>query len=391
MRTLLYTLIFTLALVSCKSIETMVEKGEYEKAFSHAVDKLAGEKNKKTKYVKGLEKAYIELNSKDLKKIASLERSTSISKWEEIYDIYGRMISRRDKAAALVPLVSEDGYEANLDVADLSTFRLDARDNALEAYYSKGLDMLNTARNNRDKELARDAKLWLEKTERFTASYKDVSLLKREALELGIMHIAIDIKWDKSSEITKTIYDKVVALRLEKLGNEWERYYLFNKNIEYDRYIVVELGNYDFGAERENVNNYEMVAMVEDGLEYLYDDKGKIVKDSLGNKITIPRKVLTKAWVSEIYREKHSNMEARVLLYDELKSLPVVNTPVNVYHEFKDSAISYTGDKRALNKEVLNRLDSHIANFPTDRDAAEILGNYLASGVENAIRKLNIS
>ncbi|MBK7788931.1 MAG: hypothetical protein IPJ54_10215 [Saprospiraceae bacterium] len=67
------------------------------------------------------------------------------------------------------------------------------------------------------------------KTERFTASYKDVSLLKREALELGIMHIAIDIKWDKTSEITKTIYDKMVALRLEKLGNEWKRYYLFNK------------------------------------------------------------------------------------------------------------------------------------------------------------------
>lgn len=96
MRTLLYTVIFTLTLVSCKSIETMVEKGEYEKAFSHAVDKLAGEKNKKTKYVKGLEKAYNELNSKDLKKIASLERSTAVSKWEEIYDVYGKMISRRD-------------------------------------------------------------------------------------------------------------------------------------------------------------------------------------------------------------------------------------------------------------------------------------------------------
>ncbi|MBK7790373.1 MAG: hypothetical protein IPJ54_17740 [Saprospiraceae bacterium] len=46
MRTLLYTVIFTLTLVSCKSIETMVEKGEYEKAFSHAVDKLAGKKTK---------------------------------------------------------------------------------------------------------------------------------------------------------------------------------------------------------------------------------------------------------------------------------------------------------------------------------------------------------
>ena len=33
-------------MVSCKSIETMVEKGEYEKAFNYAVDKLAGEKQK---------------------------------------------------------------------------------------------------------------------------------------------------------------------------------------------------------------------------------------------------------------------------------------------------------------------------------------------------------
>jgi hypothetical protein len=391
MKTLLYTLTFALALVSCKSIETMVEKGEYEKAFSHAVDKLAGEKNKKTKYVKGLERAYHELNSKDLNKIAALERSAAISKWEEIYDVYGRMINRRDKAAALVPLVSEDGYEADLDVADLSAFRWDARDKAIEAYYHKGLEMLVNARAGRNKEAAREARTWLEKTERFTASYKDVSLLKREALDLGMMHIAIDIKWDKTSDLTKTIYDKMVALRLEKLGNEWERFYLFDKNKEYDRYIVVELGNYDFGAERENVNNYEMVAMVEDGLEYVYDDKGKIVKDSLGNKITVPRKVLTKAWVSEIYREKYSNMEARVLLYDELKSLPVVNTPVNVFHEFKDSAVSFTGDKRALNNEVLSRLDGHIANFPSDRDAAEMLGNYLASGVENAIRKLRIS
>jgi hypothetical protein len=390
-RTILYTMLLALALVSCKSIETMVEKGEYEKAFNYAVDKLAGEKNKKTKYVKGLEKAYRELNDRDLKKIASLERSAAVSKWEDIYDVYGRMMSRRDKASALVPLISEDGYEAMMDLSDLSAYRLDARDKALEAYYTEAVETLNDARKYNDKVLAREAKKWLDKTDRFAASYKDVSMLKRTAIDLGIVHIGIDVKWDKNAALSKTIYDKIAAIRLEKLGNEWERYYLFDKDKSYDNYIVIDFSTPEFGAERENVNNYELVAMVEDGLEYLYDDKGKIVKDSLGNKITVPRKVLTKAWVSEIFREKHSKLDAKVLVYRELKSLPVSNVPVTVYHEFKDSAVRYTGDKRALNNDIMKRLDNYIEGFPTDRDAAEYLGNYMANAVESAIRNLRLS
>lgn len=390
MRTIIYLFILATSMIACKSIETMVEKGEYEKAFNYAVDKLAGEKNKKTKYVKGLEKAYRELNEKDLKRIAALERSTSVSKWEEIYDVYGRMMSRRDKASALVPLVSEDGYEALMDVSDLSAYKLDAREKALEAYYIKGKETLVEAKTYHDKILAREAKKWLDKTDRFTSSYKDVSLLKREAMDLGIVTVAIDVKWDKNANLSKLIYDKLAAIRLDRLGNEWERFYLMEKDKNYDSYIVVDFLNPEFGAERENVNNYEMVAMVEDGIEYLYDDKGKIVKDSLGNKITVPRKVLTKAWVSEIFREKFSRLEAKVLIYKELKSLPLSNVPITVYHEFKDSAVHFTGDRRALNNDVINRLDNSIANFPTDRDAAEILGVNMVNFVESAIRNFNM-
>lgn len=49
-------------LASCKSVEKMVEKGEYDKAFNYAISKLEGEKNKKTEYVEALEKAYSKLN-----------------------------------------------------------------------------------------------------------------------------------------------------------------------------------------------------------------------------------------------------------------------------------------------------------------------------------------
>ena len=100
---------------------------------------------------------------------------------------------------------------------------------------------------------------------------------------------------------------------------------------------------------------------------------------------------MTKTWVSEIFREKYSKLDAKVLVYRELKSLPVSNVPVTVHHEFKDSAVRYTGDKRALNNDLMKRLDNYIEGFPSDRDAAEFLGTYMANAIESAIRNLSLS
>ncbi|MBK8698733.1 MAG: hypothetical protein IPN29_04040 [Saprospiraceae bacterium] len=390
MKTLIYTMILFITLSSCRSIESMVEKGQYDEAFSHAIDKLAGEKNKKTKYVKGLEKAFRELNARDLRKIEALEWSSGSANWEEIYNLYGRLATRQEKVSPLLPLISSDGYEASFDFKDYLAARNSAREKAVLAYYNRGSEMLDKAKTNRDKAMAREAFHTLSRIDRFTEEYKDVALLKREARDLGIVHIAVDIREDKEDAYGRIFSDKLTSIRLEKLGNEWEKYYLFDKGRNFDKFIVVEMNRPEFGTEKENVNNFELTALVEDGLEYLYDSKGNIVKDSLGHKITVPRKVITKAWVSEIFREKSSRVTGKVLMYDEVKSLPVQNLPVAVYHDFKDSAVRFTGDRRALNTEIGNRLDDHISNFPSDHDAVDILSSNLLSAVESAIRKLNV-
>lgn len=390
MRTIIYTIIILLSVSSCKSIESMVEKGEYDKALYYAADKLAGEKHKKTKYVKALEKAYAELNSKDIQRIDALMRSGSIDRWENIYDVYVRLERRQNVVTPLMPLVSEDGYIAEFSVANYGEKKAMAIDKTLDSYYTKASELLTIAERSHNKSTAREAYFYFDKLGRFNSDYKNAVELQYQAKELGTVHIAIDVKNEKSTMFHNVMADKIGNIRLERMNSTWEQFYFFDKNKTYDKYVVIQFDEVDMGQEKEQVNNYEMSAMVEDGIEYLYDAKGNIRKDSLGQKITVPRKIITKAWVSEVFRKKESSATAKVLLYNESKSLPVQNLPVTVYHNFSDSAVRFTGDKRALNTDLCNRLDNYIADFPSNYDAANILSENMVSAVEEAIRKLRI-
>ncbi len=390
MRTIFYTALIFIAISSCKSIETMVEKGEYNKALDYAANKLAGEKNKKTKYVKGLEKAYAELNKRDVMRIEALLKADNLDKWENIYDVYARLERRQAIVSPLIPLVSADGYIANLSLSNYLDKKTEARDNTLSVYYHKAAELLLTADKYNDKSLAREAYDYFSKLGRFNKNYKDSETLMYHAKDLGTVHIAIDVKNDNTSTFHNVMADKISNLRLERLNSTWEEFHFMDKKKNYDKYVVIQFDAIDLGLEKEQVNNYEMSALVEDGIEYIYDHKGNIRKDSLGQKITIPRKVITKAWVSEIFRKKESSASAKVLLYNETKSLPVQNLPLKVYHNFKDSAVRFTGDKRALNMDICNKLDNYIADFPSNYDTATILSENMVNVVEEAIRKLRI-
>jgi hypothetical protein len=390
MRTIIYTIAILLSVSSCKSIDKMVEKGEYDKALVYAANQLAGEKNKKTKYVKGLETAYYELNQKDFNRIDALLKSSNLEKWESIYDVYTRIEKRQSVVAPLIPLVSKDGYMANLVVKNYTNEKSEAANNTLEAYYNKAKEVLDLAVRNNNKLYARDAYQYFQKLEKFNSNYKDSEMLSYKALDLGIVHVAIDVKNEKSTVFHTVVNDKVGTINLSSLNSTWEKYYFIDKSKTYDKYVVVDFDEVDMGQEKESVNNYEMSALVEDGIEYVYDEKGKVRVDSSGQKITVPRKVITKAWVSEIFRNKDSRATAKVLLYDEAKSLPVQNLPVTVYFNFNDSAIRFTGDRRALNTDLCGRLDDYISDFPSNYDAANVLSNNMVNAIEDAIRRLRI-
>lgn len=75
MKTILYTTIsiFFLITTACKSVDKLVDQGRYDEAIVLATKKLAGKKNKKTKHVRALEKAFAKVNERDLLHITHLK------------------------------------------------------------------------------------------------------------------------------------------------------------------------------------------------------------------------------------------------------------------------------------------------------------------------------
>ena len=76
MKHLLYTLAIgtlTILMYGCADIQKLVDEGNYDAAIDKAARKLSGKKNKKTKYVKGLEQAFAKVSARDLDQVAYLK------------------------------------------------------------------------------------------------------------------------------------------------------------------------------------------------------------------------------------------------------------------------------------------------------------------------------
>ena len=64
MKTILYTttITFIILFTACTSVQELVDRGQYDDAIYLAVEKLAGQKKRKTKHVKALESAFEKVN-----------------------------------------------------------------------------------------------------------------------------------------------------------------------------------------------------------------------------------------------------------------------------------------------------------------------------------------
>ena len=118
MRTLIYTLIAVLALSSCKSVDKLVKKGKYEEAFLYSLSHFKTSKKRKTEDVKALEWASSALLEKDLSEIEKLSVDSRPENHSRIVRKYENIIHRQSSLRVLLPIISEDGYEAKFIFTD---------------------------------------------------------------------------------------------------------------------------------------------------------------------------------------------------------------------------------------------------------------------------------
>ena len=370
MKTLLYTLFALLLFSACRSVEKLVEKGQYDEAIVLAARKLAGKKKKKTKHVKALEKAFSKITADDMRRIEALDAENNPHNWKRVLDITRKIEKRQNRVSPFLPLISNEGYEAGFTFVNTIPLRNKALDRAAEYHYAIAKELLISARAKDSYGLAQDAYYEFEKVEFYRTNYKNTNELMRDSRHLGIVNIFIDFRQDRSMRLEEELLLQGLGeLYNRNMNSFWKRYYFeADSSMNYDFASVLNINHVDISPERELVNNHIDTKKVKDGWEYIKGKNGMIKTDSLGNKLKRDIFIEVRAMVTEIVREKSSFAELEIVTID-LSSNRVHDSAVISYeNEFRDLAVQFRGDRRALCNSRIDHIKDFPLAFPPDYD-----------------------
>ncbi len=358
----------TLLLVSCKSVDKMVEQGKYDEAILFAAEKMQGEENKKTKYVQGLEEAFVKVTRKDLARIQYLTDLDREENWSRIYFTYEKIQKRQERIRPFLPLVSEDGYQAEFQFVKVNKRMKEAGDKASAYYYNGALELMVEARK-KDKFAARSAVQKLEKIEYFRSDYRDKKALLDEAYYLGTTRVLVKMKNDALVIIPKAFEREVLGIGVRDLNSRWTQYFLEEaQGVSIDVIAEMSIQNLDVSPDREFVNYYTDSKEVTESVDQT-DAYGNVLKDTLGNVIKVFVNKTINAHVTEVRRTKEAIVRGQLLFRDKLTNERLNAKPITVEAVFDEWYCTFNGDREALSSKTTSRLkSSYGVGFPSDFD-----------------------
>lgn len=384
MKNTFYIFIAMILFISCKSIDKMVEKGDHEGAFKYAVKKLQGEKNKKTEYVKGLEKAYNKLNQADMNTIERLDAVNRPQNWEKVLGIYKTMDKRQITVEPLLPLVSADGYVADIRLTNYNAALNLSTENTIKYYYSRALSLLEQSEQLKSRSHAREAYTALQNLSYYNPFYKDADHLKIKAYELGTTLVAFDIINHTGNFYSSEIEKVLTSIPVGSVNTKWTRFDSGDgKSIHHADYvIVIELSDLVISPERERSNQFR-----EDKEILIRTDEKIVWKDSVPSVVRTEVYEKVSAFVTEIHREKQAILTGKTSLYDNRNQTFISTAPININYTFAGYGSNFVGDARALTEGTKKRLDPYLEAFPDDLFVIRDLGNSLSGTIMNEIRR----
>jgi len=369
---------------SCKNIQKMVDKGEYDKAIFYAAEKLQGEENKKTKYVKGLEEAFFKVTQRDLDKIDYLTARNNPENWDRIYDLYGVIKNRQQKITPFLPLVSKDGYVASFRFVKVNEKMAEVAALASEYHYAEGLASLERAKSG-DKLAARRAFDRFDKISKYTSGYKDENILMEEAHHIGKTRVLLELVNDSPVIMHEDFERRLLSMDYRALNGFWIEYFADHSDgMEMDIRVTLEVDHLDVSPEREIVDRHTDEAKVKDGYKFIIEKYYET--DSLGNKIEKSRKVQKEKFkkvyadVVVVERTKEAVVNAFLRYTDLATGEEFHQKPIAVNALFEDRGVDYYGDHRALcGKHSKHR--NTVDHFPSDHDLLLIASDQMKNKV----------
>lgn len=375
---------FSIIFSSCVSPKKFLSRAQYDLAIEYSVKKLRKNPSHK-KSILIIEESFETSNQIDNERIKLLELEKHESNSEDIFNIYNRMKRRQVLIKTVYPFKSDFGSNIILNFVDFDAKMISYKHDAAEYLYKKAHDLLL----EEDKILAREAYSNLVRVKNYYPDFNNkLDADIKKAKIKGTVYFIIEVKNKSNVIFPKTFARDVTRISLDGLNKKWKVYHSdIDQSVVYDYLISLNIKDIQVSPETQREKEYNKSKKIIDGVEYVLDNNGNVLKDSLGNDVTKPKEIVITCSVNEIYQKK-STVVVGNLEYTNFKNNQVKFTdPIRYEISFEHTSAICAGDKRALNKETKSICGVQPLPFPNDNSMIMMTVKGLKDVTKNIIIK----
>lgn len=387
--TLLFVLLIVFSCNSLKSTEKAINSGDYEKAISLSIKKLAKNKfkEKNQPYVIILQNAFVKATDRDLSKISYLKKENNSASLEAIYTLYYRLKNRQEKIKPLLPLNDVlTGRNVNFNLVNYDNKVIEAKENYANYLYENGVKLLKLGyRNKMNYRKAFDAFTHLNKV---SSNYKNTSNLIKEAHAKGTDYVYLSVNNQTNQIIPRRLEDDLLAMDTYGLNDLWTVYHSKkNRKIKYDFDLELNFRSIEISPEKIYEKEIVKEKQIKDGFKYLKNTSGNYVKDSLGVKIKVDNFKTIRCQLYRFTQFKSSKVFGLVKYFKNSTDQLLESFPIESEFVFEHIYANYDGDRRALEDVFFNLTKLKSVRFPSNEQMVYDTGTDLKEKLKHIITR----
>jgi len=354
--------ILTILLSGCGSSKKQLEKGNYDAAIQKAVKQLRKDPTD-VKQIDILSQAYKVANDQDNERIRLLKMEGKPNNWDEIYLVYKALNDRQSLVKTVTPL-NINGKSVDFPYIDYILDMVNAKRKAADFYYAHGDELMKSG----IKESYRQAYAEYIRAKEYVGDYVGIDNKIQDAKLKGMSRVFVSIQNSSLLKFPKEFEDDLLALDLPRLNSQWVEYYTQNldENTQYDYYVNVNVKNIMVSPDQSSQSDSVIKRRIEDGFTYVYDKKGNVMRDTLGNDIKQTKYKTLQCALVETVQTKTCQIDGDVDVIQMNPNKELKKDPIRAESNFENISSRAIGDIQALNAKQLERTKTSIVPFPTD-------------------------
>ncbi|MGA1977407.1 MAG: hypothetical protein ABSG89_06070 [Bacteroidales bacterium] len=381
-RNLLLVLALTIIFSGCASSKKQLEKGNYDASVAAAVKQLR-KKPDDAKQAAVLEHSFNLANDLDNKRIEYLKMEGKPQSWDEIYQTYRKMSDRQTLVSTVMPL-NEGGKTITFPYVDYMKDMIEAKQKAADYYYAHGNDLMKSGM----KDSYRQAYSEFLKAKDYAGNYEGIDSKIQNARYLGISRVFVSLHNSTMLKFTRDFETDLLNLNLQALNSDWVEYYTadLDTSIHFDYFININIKNIAVSPDQTTTQDSVIKKTVQDGFKYQLDNKGNVMRDSLGNDIKIKKYKNLQCALIYTMQNKICQMDGDIEYIQINPNKLLKDDPIGARSDFRNISARGVGDSGALNDRQLASTKTQVIPFPTDMDMVMRCSGSLKNAIRGSIQ-----